>query len=328
MIPSIVQGATLVAVQEFRVRLRTGRWRWLLATWLVVLAVFTALLQTALNIEGTQGEIGVPLFGGLMLFVLALVLVISPALTAQSVNGDRERGTLATLQITRLTPTQIALGKLAAGWAVGLVALALTLPFVAWSMVEGGGLTITRVVAVLLVDALLMGVICAISQALSALLARTITSALMSYLVVFALSVGTLVAFGLANPLTSQNARMSDGSTYLVDRTDQIWWLLAPNPFVVLADSAPALPPRLTERGGRQVFTADDPLSGLRQEIRGLRRPPLEFGASYSFSPDDGSAVWPYGLGFDLVLGAAAFWVTTRRLRAPSRKLARGVRVG
>jgi len=41
---------------------------------------------------------------------------VTPALTAQSINGDRERGTLATLQVTRLRPADIALGKLAAGW--------------------------------------------------------------------------------------------------------------------------------------------------------------------------------------------------------------------
>src|SRR5439155_22645858 len=113
--------------------------------------------------------------------------------------------TLATLQITRLTPAQITLGKLAAGWAVGLVALALTLPFVGWAMLEGG-LTLARVVVVLVVSALLMLVVCAISQALSALLARSITSALLSYVVVFTLTAGTGIAFGVMTPLVAEHA--------------------------------------------------------------------------------------------------------------------------
>jgi hypothetical protein len=44
------------------------------------------------------------LYGGLMLFVLGLALLVVPALAAQSVNGDREcAATLAVLQVTRLS---------------------------------------------------------------------------------------------------------------------------------------------------------------------------------------------------------------------------------
>src|SRR5256885_4033935 len=132
-----------------------------------------------------------------MLFVLGLVLIISPALTAQSITGDRERGTLATLQVTRLTAWEIAVGKLIAGWGVGLGALALTLPFVGSAILEGG-MTVARTFVVLLVVSLLIGVVCAISLGLSAVLARSITSALLSYIVVFALTVGTVIVFGLS----------------------------------------------------------------------------------------------------------------------------------
>jgi len=189
----LLHGVLLVARHEFRVRLRTGRWRWLLGVWVTVVAVFTALLHLAL--VTTETAVGTPLFGGLMLFVLALVLIVSPALTAQSINGDRERGTLATLQVTRLSPVQIAAGKLVAAWGVGLAALALTVPFVLWAVAQGG-VGVVRAVAVLAVVALLIGVVCAVSQALSALLSRSITSALMSYVVMFALTIGTLIAFG------------------------------------------------------------------------------------------------------------------------------------
>src|SRR5437763_9249922 len=96
-----LSGITTVAKQEFRVRLRTGRWRWLLASWFAVVATFTVLLRLALHTVSAPAPHGIPLFGGLMLFVLALALLVAPALTAQSINGDRERGTLATVQVTR-----------------------------------------------------------------------------------------------------------------------------------------------------------------------------------------------------------------------------------
>jgi ABC-2 type transport system permease protein len=325
MIGDVLRGAALVAGQEFRIRLRTGRWRSLLGAWVLVLGLFTIFVYAALGTTSQTKARGVPLFGFLMLFVLGLVLVISPALTAQSVNGDRERGTLATLQITRLSPAQIALGKLAAGWAVGLVALALTVPFVGFAMLAGGP-TFARAAGVLAVAALLMGVVCAVSQALSALLARSITSALLSYVVVFALTVGTLIAFAIASPLVADQRTGPDGYVQSESRPDRIWWLIAPNPFVILADSAPRLPPRVIERGGgRSIVVPNDALSSLSEGVRSTRRSPYRSGVGYGA---DDQAVWPFGLGFDLLLAAGAVWVTTRRLRAPSRRLARGVRVG
>jgi ABC-2 type transport system permease protein len=328
----LANGVALVAAQEFRIRLRTGRWRWLLIAWVLLLAAFTVLLDQAMTtgygVVEDDVRRGVPLFGILMLFVLGMVLVISPSLTAQSINGDRERGTLATLQVTRLRPIEIALGKLAASWGVGVVALLLTLPFAGYAMVQGG-ITASRAVAVYAVTALLIGVVCAVSQALSALLARSITSALLSYLTVAALTVGTLIAFALIGPLSTETytETMPDGGsyTYQVERTDRVWWLLAPNPFVVLADSAPHVPPRVTTYGDRIEVDDYDPLSAIGREVRDTRRPP-DF-VYTSGEQAQAPAVWPYGLGFDVLLGVGAVVVTTLRLRTPARRLARGVRI-
>lgn len=340
MSAAMLHGTWLVARQEFRMRLRTGRWRWLLAAWVVLLMVFTVLLNLALdNMVGylaDDSRRGVPLFGSLMMFVLGMVLVISPALTSQTINGDRERGTLATLQVTMLRPLEIALGKLLAGWGVGLVALALTVPFAGFAMANGG-ITLGRVAVVYAVVALLIGVVCAVAQALSALLARSITSALLSYLAVAALTVGTVIAMGLAVPLTTQTqtVRLRNGQSYTeeVSRPDRVWWLIAPNPFVVVADSAPSVPPRFTVTGERVDVDDNDPLSAIGWTVRGFRRPPYHFVcyedpvACQAAVEARGPAVWPYGLGFNILLGIGAVAVTTQRLRTPTRRLARGVRI-
>jgi ABC-type transport system involved in multi-copper enzyme maturation permease subunit len=329
------RGAMLVALQEFRIRLRTGRWRWLLIGWVIVLAVFTMLTDLAFT-KGSSFDPrnvrGVPLFGTLMLFVLACVLVISPALTSQAINGDRERGTLATLQATKLRPVQIALGKLIAAWGVGLVMLACTLPFILYAMARGG-IQLERVAAVYGVVALLIGVVCAISQALSAMLARSITSALLSYVTVFALSVGTLIAFALLGTVVTTQ-RLIDpgiegGGSYVVEdsRTDLIWPVLAPNPFVVLIDSAPRVPPRILDTGEEIRIEDYDPLSALSRTIRQVRLPPNSRYIDYNNQIVQGDPVWPWGLGFDLLLGIGCVAITTRRLRAPARRLASGVRI-
>jgi ABC-2 type transport system permease protein len=326
------RGIMLVALQEFRIRLRTGRWRWLLGGWLLVLAGFTLLVDLALTAGSSydpRNLRGIPLLGILMLFVLACVLVISPALTSQAINGDRERGTLATLQATKLRPIQIALGKLTAAWGVGLVMLAMTLPFVFYAMARGG-LQLVRVAALYGVVALLIGVVCAISQALSAMLARSITSALLSYITVFVLTVGTLIAFTLALSIVRTERTVDTGTGSYVEyetRTDLVWPLLAPNPFVVLADSAPSVPPRITQSGDVIRIEDYDPLSSLGRLIRQLRRPPNSEYVTYDNRIVQGDPVWPWGLGFDVLLGIGSIAITTRRLRSPARRLATGVRI-
>jgi ABC-type transport system involved in multi-copper enzyme maturation permease subunit len=326
-------GVSIVARQEFRIRIRTGRWRWLLMGWVILLAGVTTLLDFALHTSfgfgGQDNRQGMALFGLNMLFVLAMVMVISPALTAQSINGDRERGTLATLQVTGLRPLEIALGKLAAGWAVGLSALALTLPFTGYAMTQGG-VTIGRVVAVYAVAAILIGVVCAISLALSAMLVRTVTSTLLAYLTVATLTVGTIVAFSVALPLVSQTyrTRLPDGTetTRQEDQRQVIWWLLAPNPFVVVADAAPPVGgPRNPDdiQGGMSEY---DILQTIGQSVRSLRSTPnarMVPGAR----PEADLPVWPYGLGFNILLGVGAIAITAQRLRTPTDKLPTGSRI-
>ena len=342
-------GVATVAAQEFRLRIRAGRWRWLLATWFVVLAVFTVLLRLALTAAGEDDRpLGTPMYGTLMLLVLGMALLVVPALSAQSINGDRERGTLATLQVTLLRPIEIATGKLVAAWATGLVFLALTAPLVLWTMIEGG-VPFGRVVVTTLVMALLLGVVCAVAQTLSALLARSTTSAVLSYLAVFALAVGTLITFGLAVSMTTEHVTRtadvparepfdpgeptSQPQTFEVSqpRPDRVWWLIAPNPFVVLADAAPTLPQRRDPVTLIPEQSPLDPMGEIGRSVRQLRNPPDELAASQA--PLDNGAeppsrpVWPYGLALNVVLGAAALAVTTWRLRTPTRTLPRGSRV-
>jgi ABC-type transport system involved in multi-copper enzyme maturation permease subunit len=326
-------GVALVFKQEFLVRLRTGRWRWLMGAWVTVIFLFTVLFEAGFSssFSNYSGNLawaddrwqGIPLFGALMLFVLGLAMIISPALTAQSINGDRERGTLATLQITRLTAGDIAIGKLLAGWAVGVGALALALPFVGWSILRGG-VGIWRAGVVLFVVVLLIGVVCAVSQALSAMLARSITSALLSYVAVASLTLGTVLAFGLALPLS--------GGGYYGDREDRVWWLLAPNPFVVLADSAPQAPLKRDPKTGElEAPPVDDPLGELARGVRRMRLSPEERRAYYNSYDGSGNwptePVWPLGLGLNLLLGAGSVLITVRRLQTPVRELTKGTRI-
>ena len=348
-----MSGVLTVARLEFKLRIRAGRWRWLVGAWFVVLAVVTWLVRTAASQPNIVGEsverertLGAVMFGVVVLVVLALALLVAPALAAQSVNGDRERGTLATLQVTRLRAGEIAVGKLLASWGTALVFLAVTLPLALWCYQEGG-LSVGRIAGVYLVTALLLGVVCSISLGLSAVLARSTTSGVLAYLTVFALAAGTAIAFGLVTASTQQT--VSGSSRICVDATnctetpyettiarpDRTWWLLAPNPFVVLADSAPAGPvhgERLPNGQLVEVPADVDVLGSLSRELHRIRATPQrvedQYGTAFAVPVGvTGGPVWPLGLGIDLALAAGALWLTTVRLRTPTHRLARGQRV-
>lgn len=356
-------GIATVARQEFRLRIRAGRWRWLLSIFFLILLAFTALLRGALG-QLPADELpfkGTVLYGGLMLFVLGLALLVVPSLAAQSVNGDRERGTLATLQVTRLSAGEITLGKFVAAWVTALVFLALTFPLVAYAMTQDG-VPFSRVVVVTLVLALLLGTVCAVSLWLSAVLSRTTTSGVLAYLAVFTLCIGTLIVFGLVSATTAETYTETytndcpepppgvspeefgciDGEqSYTASRlrTDRTWFLLAPNPFVVLADAAPQLPAtstRYTDEDPNfgQVSARDfDPLGQIGAQVRDLRRPPqpIDTGPTVLSAPPEPeprpAPVWPTGLAVNALLGVGALVLTSRRLRTPSRTLPKGQRV-
>ena len=347
-----MNGILTVAQLEFRLRIRAGRWRWLVVAWFLVLLGVTWLVRSAARQQNLVGDLeqadtlGAVMFGVVVLVVLALALLVAPALAAQSVNGDRERGTLATLQVTRLRAGEIAVGKLLASWGTALVFLAVTLPLALWCYAEGG-LSVVRIGGVYLVTALLLGVVCAISLALSALLARSTTSGVLAYLTVFALSAGTAIVFGLVTATTQQSVTLTNScptdvtgcyeSPYetTVARPDRTWWLVAPNPFAVLADSAPAGPTqKITLPNGDVVEQAIDVdvLGSLSRSLHQIRATPkrveTEYGSQFQV-PDGvtGGPVWPLGLGIDLALAAGALWITTIRLRTPTARLARGQRI-
>ncbi len=353
-----VAGIKAVAMHEFRVRLRTGRWRILLALWFLLVGGLTGLLGWAAYSVDELTARGVPVFGGLMMLLMSLSMLVVPALSAQSVNGDRERGVLATLQVTLLTPTEIALGKLAAAWGVSLVFLLVAMPM-AVSTLFMGGVGVGRLFVTVLVVAVLLGVVAAISQCWSALLSRTGISAVLSYLSVFALTVGTLIAFGLALPATSSVHEVTervpdyealyngleDGITTDITkvpmktvtetredvRPEKVWWLLAPNPFVILADAAPQKQRAFEmsiDSEGNDGQASVDPLGAIAGAVRDARDPNSSIDSSVLDAGDrQQSPVWPWGLAFNALLGVGAVTITIRRLRTPTRKLARGVRV-
>lgn len=354
-------GVRTVATLELRQRARTSRWPVVLGVWLVLMAGATTLTYLALN--SAQLRAGPSLYDVTTFFVLALGMLVVPSLTATSVNGDREQGVLATLQTTLLTPADIIIGKLVASWAISLVFLAVSLPFLVWAWVEGG-ISVAAVIASLLVLSLVLAVICAVGLMFSTLTARPVASAVLTYLTMAALVFGTLIVFVLSFFLVQQQENVryygvpdsyfeaqqipADGTEPAgptaadcrhftrvenVIHSERIWWMLPLNPFVVVADAAPGRATTLSSLAG---FTPMRWISIGARSVRvapdGAERQECYFGGQGSEGstdnvPAQGGAVWPYGLVFLLVAGGGATALAIKRTHTPVRRLPNGTRI-
>lgn len=385
-----LQGIKTIAVLELRQRLRTSGWPVVMGIWFVIIGAVAGLTWWAVSSQAGDpattlaGDRGTTLYDVVLFFVVGLGMLVVPSLTATSINGDREHGVLATMQTTLLTSADIVIGKLVAAWAISLAFLLAASPFLVWAWIAGG-VEIGRMLLAVAVLASVLAMICAVGLMFSTLTARTISSAVLTYLTVAVLTFGTVIAFLISMPIlaTQQTVRVKvvpdswyqqnqpanpDEKTIIeptaadcvyvsreqsVLHTERTWWLLALNPFVVVADAAPSRKP--------VNFLGFEPLQlisdGARTARMGVQTEslnecwPEQAVASLGVQPEAGvsdeaaqqqfqaqeqlqrerlnkvHALWPYGFVFLGILGAASTWVAVRRLRTPIRRLPRGTRI-
>ena len=343
-----------VAVLELRQRVRTTRWRVMLIVWGVVLVLLCGGLTALAGMSGGRHEEIVPILYDLTLgFVLGIGLIVAPTLSATSINGDRADATLALLQATALRSHEIVVGKLLAAWLAALAFLAVAAPFLlAFTMT--GGASWTALAGHLLILAVSLGAVCAVGLGLSAATARPSASAVLTYLVVTALVIGTPIMMTLSTTAVHGKQRSIVYSTDYDESTnnkqvcekdpdiytsdivhwERIWWMLVPNPFVALGDVSARAP--VTDIDPRTSYS---PLRELGLSVDTMRTPQPAEVVSYYCGNDSHSTwdddvrrpehlvFWPATL---LVLGLLGAWSlvsASRRLRTPVRTLARGTRV-
>ena len=343
-----------VAVLELRQRVRSTRWRVMLIVWGVVLVLLCGGLTALAGMSGGRHEEVVPILYDLTLgFVLGIGLIVAPTLSATSINGDRADATLALLQATALRSHEIVVGKLLAAWLAALAFLAVAAPFLLVFTMTGGA-SWTALVGHLLILAVSLGAVCAVGLGLSAATARPSASAVLTYLVVTALVIGTPIMMTLSTTAVHGKQRSIVYSTDYDESTnnkqvcekdpdiytsdivhwERIWWMLVPNPFVALGDVSARAP--VTDIDPRTSYS---PLGALGLGVDTMRTPQPAEVVSYYCGNDSHSTwdddvrrpehlvFWPATL---LVLGLLGAWSlvsASRRLRTPVRTLARGTRV-
>jgi len=349
---------------ELTQRLRSVAWYVLLGIFALVLLVVTALAVTASVLTRDSGGW---LFSLLIFLVLLLALLVSPTLSGNSINGDRDAATLAPMQVTLASTGEIVLGKFVAAWIAGLAFLVVALPFLVVATLAGGLQPLT-IVTSLLILVIEVGVVAGIGVGMSAIIARPLFSVAATYLVVAALTVGTLIAFGLGTATarvevtTYERTFDNEGVfvcgpgedpdetgcvedvppsscspwreyTYESPRSDHVWWLLAANPFVILADATPT------------SYTPDgypeDLFGQVAWGVRAAQIPP-QTEVRYDYcdtaswqnpgpAPRDQIAntapSWFVGLFVQLLLTAGLLVWGWQRTRTPARRLPPGTRI-
>ncbi|HEY9425166.1 MAG TPA: ABC transporter permease [Microterricola sp.] len=355
--PPFWDGLWLIVTLELRQRVRGVAWYVLLGVFFVIVGLVTVLLWFATNALESGGG---GMFSTIIFFVLLLGSLVSPALSGNAINGDRDSGVLATTQVTLITTWQLVLGKFVAAWLTALAFLAAALPFLLFAVVLGE-VSIATVAVSTVVLALELGMIAAIGVGLSGIQTRPLFSIVTTYLVIAALSVGTPILFGLAGLATqSTTTRTSSDFDWInppddeangrwtctdpvvyesrVPRFDFYWGVLAANPYVVVADAAPG---SFDDSGN-----PTDLFGWIATGVRSAQNAP-ELDTVYDACADGGSpndmnggdyptaeemyndAVpsWFVGLSIHLLLGAGALFWAYKRTDTPARRLPTGSRV-
>jgi len=183
-----------VMVKEFRTRM-LGRAHWMMRLIGACLIISLALMLAAANWAATQPDKLGFLGGVIVIFQMALVILITPALSSGLISVELESGGWQLLQTTRLSPVSIVVGKLlSVVWTVVLLLLATVPGYVVLLLIDADLFT-GRVIGVLIslvmtaLFALLLGAAC------SSLSRRTALTSAMAYLILVVLCVGTLVAW-------------------------------------------------------------------------------------------------------------------------------------
>lgn len=137
--------ANPVIGRELRVRVRLGRGYLLQAAYLAFMILIVALayewvvsdennLRNPFQMQNALKGFYYTVLGTL----IALIVLIAPALTANAITLERERKTIDLLLATPLTARHLLTGKLTASFAFIVLLLALTLPVNAVSVLLGG----------------------------------------------------------------------------------------------------------------------------------------------------------------------------------------------
>jgi len=171
-------------------------------------------------------SVGTSIYTMLAVVQFVLILLITPAQTAGSISGEREKQTLDMLLATQMSPFRIVFGKLLSSMSYMILLIFTSLPLFSLVFLFGG-VTPGDMAKLFLFYIITVFAIGSIGIFFSALLKRTVTSTVLSYLCMFLLGlISVILGFYL---LSLQQSRPNPPPL-------SIPYVLYVNPAVGLAD--------------------------------------------------------------------------------------------
>ncbi|GCE20271.1 ABC transporter permease [Dictyobacter kobayashii] len=195
-------------IKEMRLRMRRERTIWLIVVYILLLGLLgwldISVSSSAAAYGGNWTNIGIGLYTMLLIVQLFLILFITPAFTATTVNGEKERQTFDLLLCSRLSSTSLITGKLLAGLINAFLLIAASIPIFSLVFFFGGvsPLQALEALLVFILTAILaasLGIFC------STLVARPAISTALSY-VLLLLWLGLPLLFAILIPTNSNRA--------------------------------------------------------------------------------------------------------------------------
>lgn len=167
----------------------------------VIVAVAALYLYSTMNLSyryGFSPKDTIYMYALLSGFQLCLVLITTPALTASSISGERERQTLDLLLMTKMTPKAIILGKLFSSIGIIILLSFATMPVFAL-LFYFGGVSLLLLLCLELFFVVVACMVGSISIFLSTVFKKTVMSMVVVYLIIGFLCIGTLLIATIFN---------------------------------------------------------------------------------------------------------------------------------
>jgi ABC-type transport system involved in multi-copper enzyme maturation permease subunit len=195
--------------------------------------------QTLANGTALSAGIGHGIFGGLLFLETLLVLVLAPAFTTGAISLEREKQTIDMLVTTPLSTLGMIIGKLFSALSYVFLLIIASIPLASLVFVFGGvgPEDLIRAYAFLFALAFGMG---AIGLFISALVKRTQTATVVTFVVVLLLSIGTAAAHQFWQVATKPTSSSSVIVATRGKAPEAALWL---NPFVADLDMICATAP-------------------------------------------------------------------------------------
>lgn len=198
-----------ILIKEMKIGARTIRYPVLIMLYNLLLAFVGVLIIFQVNVLNEQMQVGyqIMIFPVMGWIQFAMICILMPVLTANSIAGERERQTLDMMLTTTMTTRQVVRGKIISSVGIVMVFLFSGMPVVSLAFLYGGlkWYYLILLMGVLLVDCILfstIGVYC------SACMKRTVSSVILGYLIEI---IGMVGGYMLWRSLKNWSWEMTDG---------------------------------------------------------------------------------------------------------------------